>query len=75
MPPCIPSAPRQSTVGNVLSYDRTEVLLSTFAWWSDDDGATAAFVAAGYAPADDRLEIGFIQGRPAAIMRRISWRT
>jgi hypothetical protein len=51
------------------------VLLGTFAWWSDDNGATAAFLAAGYAAADDRLEIGFIQGRPAAMMRRISWRT
>ena len=32
------------------SYDRTEVLLNTFAWWSDDAGAKAdAFLAAGCA--------------------------
>ena len=32
------------------TYDRTEVLLNTFAWWSDDAGAKAdAFLAAGCA--------------------------
>ena len=28
-------------LGNVPSYDRTEMLLNTFAWWSEDDGAKA----------------------------------
>ena len=32
------------------SYDRTEALLNTFAWWSDDDGATADSLRCGGAP-------------------------
>jgi hypothetical protein len=56
----------------VSSYDRTEVLLNTFAWWSDDDGATADRLPCGrVAPDrycrpggvdDARLVIGFAEG-------------
>ena len=53
--PAPPVQPKNETLsaasfGNVASYDRTEVLLNTFAWWSDDAGAKAdAFLAAGCA--------------------------
>jgi hypothetical protein len=71
--------------GNVPSYDRTEVLLNTIAWWSDDDGATAdAFLAAGCARlVHCRLGLrstttgggsALSRGVPAAIMRRMGWR-
>ena len=56
------------------SYDRTEALLNTFAWWSDDDGATADSLRCGRgarlvdcrrgsAIDDDSSVIGFVHGR------------
>jgi hypothetical protein len=53
--PAPPVQPKNETLsaasfGNVPSYDRTDVLLNTFAWWPDDAGAKAdAFLAAGCA--------------------------
>ena len=56
------------------SYDRTEALLNTFAWWSDDDGATADSLRCGRgarsvdcrrgsAIDDASSVIGFVHGR------------